>query len=243
MRETWNPLTDPPVSPCVKCGSKDIQPENVWWVCKGCGCNYGRIPSAPGTGEPSAVPRREPDGSPYPDNPGATHWEGCWRHRGHHNCAVAMITALSGWLQKQLDDARVAKAPDVPPSFYRGKAAGIETALMLLGFAEVEPDAAPRGSIRPEDWEPLNDPNCTLCVSGCTCRVLRPSASTRPAEPVSGASSPRTCLTCGMAEYAHWQGLGGRLHCNEARTSPFVPAAEPAHPADGAEPTREDAKP
>ena len=25
---------------------------------------------------------------PYPLNDGGTHWEGCWRERRHHNCAV-----------------------------------------------------------------------------------------------------------------------------------------------------------
>lgn len=28
----------------------------------------------------------------FTDNPGATHWEGCWR--AHHACAVAMIERL-----------------------------------------------------------------------------------------------------------------------------------------------------
>lgn len=31
---------------------------------------------------------------PYPDNPGSTHYEGCWRDRGHHNCAVREIERL-----------------------------------------------------------------------------------------------------------------------------------------------------
>jgi hypothetical protein len=32
--------------------------------------------------------------TPYPDNPGATHFDGCWRTRGHHNCAVAEVERL-----------------------------------------------------------------------------------------------------------------------------------------------------
>jgi len=28
---------------------------------------------------------------PYPDDKGQTHYPGCWRERGHHNCAVAEI--------------------------------------------------------------------------------------------------------------------------------------------------------
>lgn len=31
---------------------------------------------------------------PYPDNPGQTHWQGCWRCVGHHNCAVAAVDKL-----------------------------------------------------------------------------------------------------------------------------------------------------
>lgn len=31
---------------------------------------------------------------PYADNPGATHYDGCWRDRGHHNCAVAEVERL-----------------------------------------------------------------------------------------------------------------------------------------------------
>jgi hypothetical protein len=30
---------------------------------------------------------------PYPENPGQTHFEGCWREQGHHNCAVARLDA------------------------------------------------------------------------------------------------------------------------------------------------------
>lgn len=32
---------------------------------------------------------------PYEDDKGRTHWEGCWRERGHHNCAVAMVERLT----------------------------------------------------------------------------------------------------------------------------------------------------
>lgn len=28
---------------------------------------------------------------PYPENPGATHFDGCWRTPGHHNCAVQRV--------------------------------------------------------------------------------------------------------------------------------------------------------
>jgi hypothetical protein len=31
------------------------------------------------------------DPLPYPDDPGQTHYAGCYRARGHHNCAVALI--------------------------------------------------------------------------------------------------------------------------------------------------------
>lgn len=35
---------------------------------------------------------------PYPENPGATHYDGCWRDRGHHNCAVALLAEQSALL-------------------------------------------------------------------------------------------------------------------------------------------------
>lgn len=28
---------------------------------------------------------------PYPPDTGHTHYDGCWRERGHHNCAVARL--------------------------------------------------------------------------------------------------------------------------------------------------------
>lgn len=31
---------------------------------------------------------------PYGDVSGQTHWDGCWRARGHHNCAVREIERL-----------------------------------------------------------------------------------------------------------------------------------------------------
>ena len=31
---------------------------------------------------------------PHPDNPGQTHFDGCWRHAGHHNCAVERADQL-----------------------------------------------------------------------------------------------------------------------------------------------------
>lgn len=31
---------------------------------------------------------------PYPENDGQTHWDGCWRHAGHHNCAVREVERL-----------------------------------------------------------------------------------------------------------------------------------------------------
>ena len=37
---------------------------------------------------------------PYPDDPGRTHWDGCYRERGHHNCAVAKIDQLEEELRK-----------------------------------------------------------------------------------------------------------------------------------------------
>jgi len=31
---------------------------------------------------------------PYPDDKGQTHWEGCYRERGHHNCCVVEVEQL-----------------------------------------------------------------------------------------------------------------------------------------------------
>ena len=31
---------------------------------------------------------------PYPPNDGKTHWDNCWKDRGHHNCAVKKIERL-----------------------------------------------------------------------------------------------------------------------------------------------------
>jgi len=39
------------------------------------------------------------DTFPYEDNPGATHWVGCWQSRGHHNCAVVRVQGLEGRLR------------------------------------------------------------------------------------------------------------------------------------------------
>ena len=39
---------------------------------------------------------------PYPDNPGSTHWQGCWRCVGHHNCAVAAVDKLREAIDKYL---------------------------------------------------------------------------------------------------------------------------------------------
>jgi len=33
---------------------------------------------------------------PYPENPGRTHYEGCYRDKGHHNCAVGQVDRLRG---------------------------------------------------------------------------------------------------------------------------------------------------
>ena len=49
---------------------------------------------------------REPaiDDFPYPDDRGQTHSPGCWKWRGHHNCAVARVREL---------EARLAEATEV----------------------------------------------------------------------------------------------------------------------------------
>lgn len=45
------------------------------------------------------------DNFPYPDNPGQTHYDGCWRERHHHNCAVAEVERLRAEVKKLDIDA------------------------------------------------------------------------------------------------------------------------------------------
>ncbi len=51
---------------------------------------------------------------PYPTNPGQTHFEGCYRERHHHNCAVAEVERL----RADLTDAReiVGEFMSLPPT-------------------------------------------------------------------------------------------------------------------------------
>ena len=44
---------------------------------------------------------------PYPAHDGRTHWEGCYKERGHHNCAVVRV--------KSLEAARYAYATEFSP--------------------------------------------------------------------------------------------------------------------------------
>lgn len=37
---------------------------------------------------------------PYPPDDGSTHWDGCWRERRHHNCAVGEIKRLREALEE-----------------------------------------------------------------------------------------------------------------------------------------------
>ncbi len=65
----------------------------------------------------SAAGEREPSVLPYPDDRGRTHWEGCWREPGHHNCAVREIERLRAALAERPDLAdRIAAllAPRIP---------------------------------------------------------------------------------------------------------------------------------
>lgn len=44
---------------------------------------------------------------PYPPDTGRTHWDDCWRERGHHNCAVARVERLEAErdaLREQVDE-------------------------------------------------------------------------------------------------------------------------------------------
>lgn len=42
---------------------------------------------------------------PYPVDEGRTHWEGCYRVRGHHNCAVALVDSLRAARPRSAVDA------------------------------------------------------------------------------------------------------------------------------------------
>ena len=49
---------------------------------------------------------------PYDDEPGQTHFDGCYRYRKHHNCAVREIESLTrerDALRKQLREAQEAR--------------------------------------------------------------------------------------------------------------------------------------
>lgn len=50
-----------------------------------------------------------PRALPEPIDRGRTHYEGCWRERGHHNCAIERIAVLEAEARtlraKTLDDA------------------------------------------------------------------------------------------------------------------------------------------
>lgn len=40
---------------------------------------------------------------PYPENRGRTHWDDCWRERGHHNCAIREVERSRGIINKLLN--------------------------------------------------------------------------------------------------------------------------------------------
>lgn len=39
---------------------------------------------------------------PFMDNPGQTHWDGCWKEKYHHNCAVQKVYDLEEELARVL---------------------------------------------------------------------------------------------------------------------------------------------
>jgi hypothetical protein len=46
---------------------------------------------------------------PYPQNPGATHYQDCYMDKGHHNCAIVRVRHLEArveQLQQELRDAQ-----------------------------------------------------------------------------------------------------------------------------------------
>jgi len=54
---------------------------------------------------------------PYPIDDGRTHSAGCWRWRGHHNCAVRKVEVMAAMLRRvecddDLDDVREAPVLD-----------------------------------------------------------------------------------------------------------------------------------
>jgi len=42
--------------------------------------------------------------TPYPEDKGKTHYDGCWKERGHHNCAVSRIAELERQLETISND-------------------------------------------------------------------------------------------------------------------------------------------
>lgn len=60
---------------------------------------------------PQVVPDRT---LPYPADQGSTHWDGCWRERGHHNCAVLQVDALTRERDAQYSSDPVVAFADHP---------------------------------------------------------------------------------------------------------------------------------
>jgi hypothetical protein len=67
---------------------------------------------------------------PYGDVPGQTHWDGCWRARGHHNCAVREIERLRAAPREPGEAERLAALLQSAFSegFHRGICAGHDLA-------------------------------------------------------------------------------------------------------------------
>lgn len=57
---------------------------------------------------------------PYPNDEGRTHWDGCWRERGHHKCAVAEADRLRAQLKGQKAGLAILEDALDPPLILAG---------------------------------------------------------------------------------------------------------------------------
>jgi 3-methyladenine DNA glycosylase/8-oxoguanine DNA glycosylase len=95
------------------------------------------------------VPAGDARAYPYEDNPGGTHWEGCYRAPRHHNCAVARLYECHDEIARL--EARLAEV-EAERDTWRGLAERAEPVVEAMLSALLEQEAsldALRAAVRP----------------------------------------------------------------------------------------------